>query len=602
GSPYTGWWFPSFHMVTNHHNIAGMLTETASAKMAWPLYIHPHQLSAHGRKHQVYGPMQLFPHPWEGGWWRLSDLIHQQHVSTYAMLETAANNRELLLRNMAFKAGRTIERGRTEPPHAFILPMTQHDPLTVRKLVRTLMMNGVEVQRAERDFVHEGRAFRAGDYIVSTAQPNGVLVRSLLGSARYPDDATTRRVDGTIRRPYDMANFVLAEHMGVDAVPATTPLDDDALALRTLDSPASPAGVVTDTAGPGWLVSHTANDAFRVTNRLLADGGELYWLEEAVEADGRRFEPGALWIPRDGSAATPPAVAALAAETGVDFVGVDEAPGGPAWRLRPLRMGLYRGASGNMDEGWTRLLLDRWGFPYERVRVDAIRDGALDGLDVFVFARESMDGLRAAGGDPRGTGAAEGEPEEYPDVFIPPEYRDGLDDAALDRLRDWVRAGGTLVLLDDASELAVEAFNVPVRDAVAALPDTAFFSPGSNLRARFDTSHPLAYGMPEEALILNWGSPVFRIDRTQLNERIRAPITYDDDPDRLLRSGWLIGGDRIAGLPAALDVEYGQGRLLLIGFRAQHRAQTHGTFKVFFNALYWGAAQRTELDAQVADG
>ncbi|MFW6079200.1 MAG: M14 family metallopeptidase, partial [Gemmatimonadota bacterium] len=246
GSPYTGWWFPSFHMVTNHHNIAGMLTETASAKMAWPLYIHPHQLSAHGRKHQVYGPMQLFPHPWEGGWWRLSDLIHQQHVSTYATLETAANNRELLLRNMAFKARRTIERGRTQPPHAFILPTTQHDPLTVDKLVRTLMMNGIEVQRAENDFVHEGRAFRAGDYVVSTAQPNGVLVRSLLGSAHYPDDATTRRVDGTIRRPYDMANFVLAEHMGVEAAPANSPLDGGdggALALRTLDSPPGPEGI-----------------------------------------------------------------------------------------------------------------------------------------------------------------------------------------------------------------------------------------------------------------------------------------------------------------------------------------------------------------------
>ncbi|MCP5119354.1 MAG: peptidase M14 family protein, partial [bacterium] len=240
GAPYTGWWFPSFHMVTNHHNIAGMLTETASARLAWPLYIHPHQLEPHGRSHSVYEPLQVFPHPWPGGWWRLRDLIYQQEVSTYAMLETASRNREMLLRNMAFKARRTIERAGKDLPGAYVIRAGQHDPRTVEKLIGTLMQNGIEVHRTAEDF------------IVPVSQPNGVLVHSLLGEARYPDNASTRRADGSILRPYDMAQFVLAEHMGVEATPVDA--EPEAESSRLEQAPKT-EGSVEGNGGAGWLLS-----------------------------------------------------------------------------------------------------------------------------------------------------------------------------------------------------------------------------------------------------------------------------------------------------------------------------------------------------------
>jgi len=635
GAPYTGWWFPSFHMVTNHHNIAGMLTETASAKLAWPLYVHRQQLRPHGRKHEVYGPMQLFVHPWDGGWWTLSDMMRQQRVSTRAMLDTAARNRELLLRDMVFKARRTIERGRTEPPVEFVIPADQHDPLTVETLIATLMADGIEIARAPEDFVHEehgrARAFHAGDYVVSTAQPNGVLVRSLLGRALYPDDATTHLADGTPLPPYDLANFVLAEHMGVEAVPLAEPVG---ALLEELDEPPRSVGEVTGTGQAGWLVSHALNESVRVTIAVLAAGGEVDWLRGLTEADGETWPAGTLWIPAasleaapaqpDGSEAEAVAVAGsaavseesqqaapsavsrgvaapsspaeriaeLARTTGVSFHALARPPAGSAWRLAPLRLGMYRRfLGGNSDEGWSRLLFDRWGVPYQRVEADDVRAGALDDLAVFLIPADDLEALEGKGNVPE---PPDGEIEEYPEIFLPVKMTEGLDEDAIARLKEWVRGGGTLVLLDEASELAWAKLGVPVDDRVAELPQTEYLCPGSTLRARFDTSHPLAYGMPEEALILNWSSPVFSITPSAFNDRIAAPITYPEDGP-LLSSGWLEGGDRLRGKAAALDVAYGAGRILMIGFRSQLRAQTHGTFKVFFNALYYGSAEEVEL-------
>ena len=234
--------------------------------------------------------------------------------------------------------------------------------------------------------------------------------------------------------------------------------------------------------------------------------------------------------------------------------------------------------------------------PYQRIEADDVRGGALDDLDVFLIPADDLEALEGKGNVPE---PPDGAVEEYPEIFLPPETTEGLDEDAIGELKEWIRGGGTLVLLDEASELAWAKLGVPVDDAVAGLPETEYLCPGSTLRAHFDTSHPLAYGMPEEALILNWSSPVFSITPSAFNDRIAAPVTYPEDGP-LLRSGWLEGGERLRGKAAALDVAYGAGRILMIGFRSQLRAQTHGTFKVFFNALYYGSAQEVELGGTAA--
>ena len=135
--------------------------------------------------------------------------------------------------------------------------------------------------------------------------------------------------------------------------------------------------------------------------------------------------------------------------------------------------------------------------------------------------------------------------------------------------------------------MPIQRFGLPLRNVVAGLPSKEFWSPGSTLRVRFDTEHPLAYGMPREGLCaVPRRQPGVRGDLARTSQDVEIVSTYVDR--EILQSGWLLGEQVIAKKAAAVTVKHGAGRVVLLGFRPQHRDQTHGTFKLVFNALLNG--------------
>ncbi|MDH5589525.1 MAG: M14 family zinc carboxypeptidase, partial [Gemmatimonadota bacterium] len=128
---YSGWGHFGFHWITPFHNIAGMLTESASARLATPLYVHPEQLGG-SRQLPEYEAQTTFPSPWEGGWWRVRDIVERQISASFSPLEMAAKNRETVLRNAYLKASRQTRRGMEGETRAYVIPAEQHDPLTMQ--------------------------------------------------------------------------------------------------------------------------------------------------------------------------------------------------------------------------------------------------------------------------------------------------------------------------------------------------------------------------------------------------------------------------------------------------------------------------------------
>ncbi|MDP2872562.1 MAG: M14 family metallopeptidase [Bacillota bacterium] len=443
GAMFPGWGHLGFHWITIYHNIAGMLTESASAKLATPLYVHPSQLTGAGmfapKTWPKYEAQTNFPNPWPGGWWRLRDIVEQQKISSGALLDLAARHKETVLYNAYLKAKRQTERGAEGGPYAYAIREDQHDALTVRKLVQKLLDQGIEVGRAKAGFESGGCCYPAGTYVVQLAQPKMGLIKTLLGRTRYPDTYWTRRMDNS-PGVFDTATDTIAEFMGVTAEPVDAPVTVE---TETICCAAPVAAAVCKRAGAtaGWILDGRLNDAYRVVNRLLAAGVKVSRLAKPACAGAACFGAGSFLVePGAGAEAI---LTRAAQELGVGAQGVAVRPDVPEVPVSTKRVAMYqRYFGGNMDEGWTRFIFDTFEFPFETVMDPQMKAGNLrDKYDVLVLPPDRkeimVDFNKADRKDP------------MVQMFIrhfagscPPEYRSGFGDEGVKAIREFVAQVG----------------------------------------------------------------------------------------------------------------------------------------------------------------
>jgi hypothetical protein len=554
---YDLWWHGGGRTVPARHNMVGILSEAASAAYGDPIQQRPDSL-----RQPELGSM--FPQPWEGGWWRPRDIVEYELIAGRALVKLLDRQREDFVRNYVTLARRQVQKGKEGGPFAYVFPADQRDPAAAAELLRVLRRGGVEVQEAKSAFTASGQSYPAGTRVVLLAQPYRVHAKDLLEVQEYPD----RRVypGGPPAPPYDLAGWTLPLQMGVEMQTVAEPFATET--LTRVDSVAVRPGTVTG-SGASFALDPGTTAAHRAIFEVLREGGKVAFSAAPITVAGETWPAGTPVV--SGAAELPQRVSRWAQQWGLDAAAA-EMPAGRT--MERLRVGLYKPWTASMDEGWTRWIFEQWGVPFDTIQNPQIRSGGLGSrYDVIVIPdltyRELMQGEDRAH----------------------PEFAGGLGVEGAAALRQFVEGGGTLVLLDSSVEFAIRDLGVPVRDIAADQKDDdpqRWYAPGSLLRVQWDQSHPLALGMPAESAVFFARSPVLEVAPNAPGVKVVARYPERD----ILLSGYAQGEDRIAGRAALVEAQVGQGRVVMFGFRPQHRAQPHQTFKPLFNSLYRGAAGR----------
>jgi hypothetical protein len=545
GTKNTAWW----------KNVSGLLTEVASARVATPVRIASSELTG-GRKGLIeYEAQTNFPNPWPGGVWRLRDIMDYERIASDALLETCADHDKDFLRNAVARARASIAA--FPPADAYRIPAKQRDAPSALRLAALMQEHGVEVRQAAD-----------GDVWIPLAQPYGRFVAEMFERQDYPEVKLVAGRD--IVRPYDVSAWTLPLMMGVEVQRAALP---SGLQPFTAAAPALAA------SGTVALAPGSPENA-RLVNAALRSTGHVAIARAAVSAGGREWPAGTVFL--DDTAARAAAAKGVAGQA---WTPVPEIPAS-AERLAAPRVGLYKPWAASMDEGWTRFTLEQYGFEPKSLDNKTVRGGGLAAAyDVIVLPDVPKEVI--ASGKPR---REDGEMRYFAE--LPPEYAGGLEKEGASALKQFVDAGGTLVAFSSACDYLLDEFNLPVRNALARVRADEFAVSGSLLRVDVDPATPLTYGLPPSLAVFQDKSIAFDTAAPGAEMERWVLATYPPSQRDILLSGWVSGADRLERRAAAVATTYGKGRLVLLGFRPQHRAQTPGTFPFVFNALYWSTAKR----------
>ncbi len=249
---------------------------------------------------------------------------------------------------------------------------------------------------------------------------------------------------------------------------------------------------------------------------------------------------------------------------------------GAKYPLRSVpKIALYRGSTSSMDEGWTRLVFDTFRIGYRRLSDTDLRSGN------FVCERNVTPGpgidcdAVVLPADSENTIVKGLSADRYP-----AEFAGGIGEEGVENLKKYVANGGKLICFDDSCEMVIKRFGLPIRNVLAGLKRSDFYNPGSIVALDVDTRQDLAKGLKKMTPAYFNSSSAFDI---AADARVKVIARYAAK-DALL-SGWMLGEKFLSGKAALVETNYGKGKIILFGFRPQHRGQSWATFPFIFNAL-----------------
>lgn len=637
GSNYSTWWNGGLRTTGYYHNQIGILTETIGSPTPMRVALVPErQLRSAG-----------LPSPIEPQVWHFRQSVDYSVSANYAFLDLASRYRETFLFNRWVMGNDQIVAGSKDhwtispkrvqamvdkitadrassgaqrnagqgggpggfgpgggnirnavandsymaelrkpenrDPRMYILSSAQNDFPTATKFIRALQYSGIDVLRATGTFSANGKQFPAGSWVIRTNQAFRAHILDMFEPQDHPNDF--QYPGGPPIAPYDNAGWTLAYQMGIQFE-------------RVLDTPPNgpfekvngivsmPAGVVAK-GKAGYFISPEVNDAATVANRLAKVKVKASRIPTSFNDGGKTWPAGTWFIPAGGAADR--VVAQAAKDLGVNFAAANSKPGA-SQPVTPLRIGLVDRYGGNMPSGWTRLILENFEYPYTVVYPQEIDAGNLKAkYDVLVLTA-GMFNDRAGGG----FGGFGGFGGGMDTTRIPAEYRKELGSLTSAKsapaIKAFVEAGGRVVAIGSSISIG-KAMGLPIDNYLVgangqAYPREKYYIPGSVLQVKADTSLTIATGMSGHPDVMFDNSPVMKLPADAASRGIRSIATFDTDTP--LRSGWAWGQELLKGGSAMVEADMGKGTVWLFGPEILFRSQSHGTFKLFLNALDGG--------------
>ena len=518
---YDTWWHGGFRTAPYFHNSIGILSEAASAQLMTPATVTSEQLvrsNTRGMRSAAEATTN-FPDPWSPGTWRPSTIRDMELIASRGILSLAAKYRSTYLRNFYELGRRNIEE--TIPsgqPIAYLIPAGLSRDEAVAKLVGSLIEQGVEVFRLDNE-LHVSYGPQILQRTNSTSEKLGTY-RSIIASTTSVQEVPAGSYIVFLAQPQRKNVLALFE-------PQIYPnrLTGTGEAERPYDVAGWTLPLQLGVEAPAILSIRESGTERKLT---LLKG------ENEVRAD--------LALPLRTSEASPIK--------------------NPI--RQSVRIGIYKGWIGNIDEGWTRYVFDSFNVPYSSLRDSEVKQANLNSkYDVIILPSQ------------RSREIIEGNPNSN----LPEQYRGGIGEAGVSSLKDFATTGGTIVCFDAACELLIKQFKLPITNVLDGLKSSDFYCPGSIVSISLDSKSPIAATLPSTLPAYFINSSAF----STTDPAVRVIARYAKD--NVLRSGWLLGEDKLRNQIALAEMPFGKGRLVLFGFRPQHRGQTWATLPLIWNSI-----------------
>ena len=519
---YDTWWHGGFRTAPYFHNSIGILSEAASARLMTPNTVTSEQLarsSTRGMRNALEATTN-FPDPWPAGTWHPRDIMDMELIASRSILSLASKFRTEYLRNFYELGRKNIElQPKQDEPIAYLIPAGQARDEAVAKMIGSLIDQGVGVYRLDREL----HAIFGPQMLQRTNGPGEKLGAYRKVIARAP---TMQEV------PSGSYIIFLAQPQRTNVLALFEPqiYPNRLTAQGEAERPYDVAG---------WTLP-------------LQMGVDAPAVTAIRESPGERK----LTLLKDGDE--------VRADLALPLKKGDESPiKNPV--KQPVRVGIYKGSIGNMDEGWTRFVFDTFNVPYSSMRDADVRQGGLNAkFDAVILPSQSS--AQIINGNAAGS--------------LPAEYTGGITEAGVKNLKEFVTNGATLICFDNSCDLVIKQFNLPLRNTLEGVRSSDFYCPGSIVAVEVDNKQPLAAMLPPTVPAYFINSSAFAMTG---DGNVRVVARYAKE--NVLLSGWLLGEDKLRGQIALAEVSLGKGRVILFGFRPQHRGQTWATLPLLWNAL-----------------